>query len=190
MYSIEKPTCTLCISFSCLLKIYYYNDCLSELYCMLFFSLFIKQISIFLQKESIFLIRHCTVMKPKLCLCFGREPCQHVTRDVPLGWLTCIRASVSRSPWGHGSVAPDKRHCQQWTSWLFCGFLPNPFIQDLFLWRTSQEFVKTDLHVYPLSLISVRYAVCSIGRWSILHVHVGRCLGACQRSNCAEERRP
>ena len=31
----------------------------------------------------------------------------------------------------------------------FCGFLPNPFIQDLCLWRTSQEFVKTDL--YPLS---------------------------------------
>ena len=31
----------------------------------------------------------------------------------------------------------------------FCWFLPNPFIQDLFLWHTSQEFVKTDL--YPLS---------------------------------------
>ena len=31
----------------------------------------------------------------------------------------------------------------------FCAFLPNPFIQDLCLWRTSQEFVKTDL--YPLS---------------------------------------
>ena len=31
----------------------------------------------------------------------------------------------------------------------FCGFLPNPFIQALRLWRTSQEFVKTDL--YPLS---------------------------------------
>ena len=68
----------------------------------------------------------------------------------------------------------------------FCGFLPNPFIQDLFVWRTSQEFVKTDL--YPLSLISLRYmyAVCSTGRWSIL----GHCIGACQRSNCVEERRP
>ena len=31
----------------------------------------------------------------------------------------------------------------------FCGFLPNPFIQDLWLWHTRQEFVKTDL--YPLS---------------------------------------
>ena len=33
--------------------------------------------------------------------------------------------------------------------YTFCGFLPNPFIQDLCLWCTSQEFVKTDL--YPLS---------------------------------------
>ena len=32
---------------------------------------------------------------------------------------------------------------------FFFEFLPNPFIQDLCLWRTSQEFVKTDL--YPLS---------------------------------------
>ena len=51
-------------------------------------------------------------------VCFGREPFQHVTRDVPLGWLTCIHASISQSPWGHGSVAPDKSHCQQWTSSL------------------------------------------------------------------------
>ena len=56
------------------------------------------------------------------------------------------RAIVSRSPWGYGSVAPDSRHCKQWMSSLF---LPNPFIQDLFLWHTSQEIVKTDL--YPLS---------------------------------------
>ena len=69
----------------------------------------------------------------------------------------------------HGSVAPDKRHCRQWTSSLFqpfCGFLHNPFIHDLFLWRTSQEFVKTDL--YPLSLMCLRYAVCSTRRWSII----------------------
>ena len=49
----------------------------------------------------------------------------------------------------------------------FCWFLPNPFIEDLFFWRSSQGFVKTDL--YPLSqglLISVRYAVCSTRRWS------------------------
>ena len=86
--------------------------------------------------------------------------------------------------WVHGSVAPDKRHCQRWMSSLFCGFLPHPFIQDPFLWRASQEFVKTDL--YPWSLISLRYAVCSTGCWSI----IGRCIGACQRPNCAEERQP
>ena len=117
-------------------------------------------------------------------VCFGWELCQHVTRGVPLGGLPCIHASVSWSPWGHGSVDPDKRHCHQITSSLFRGFLPNPFIQDLFHWRTSQELVKTDL--YPLSLIYVRYTICSTGCWSIL----GRCFGACQRSNCAEERRP
>ena len=116
---------------------------------------------------------------------FGREPRQHATHGVKLCGMTCVHASVSRSPRGHGSVAPDKRHCHQWRSSVFCGFLPNPFIQDLFLWRTSQGFVKMDL--YPLSLIYmyVVNAVCSTGRWSIL----GRCFGACQRSNCAEERR-
>ena len=67
--------------------------------------------------------------------------------------VACWRIYTQVIPWGHGSVAPDKSHCQQWTSSLFGGFLPNPFIQDLFLWRTSQEFVKPDL--YPLSLISL-----------------------------------
>ena len=99
-------------------------------------------------------------------VCFRREPCQHVTRGVQLGGLTCIHASVSGSPWVYGPVVPDKRQCKQWMS-----FLPNPFIHGMFLWHTSHEFVKTDL--YLLSLISLRYAV-----W------------ACQRSNCAEERRP
>ena len=99
-----------------------------------------------------------------------QQPCQHATRAVTLCGMTC----VSRSPRGHGSVAPDKRHWRQWMSSLFCGFLPNPFIHDLFLWHTSQEFVKTDL--YPLSLMSLR---------SIM----GCCFGACQRSSCAEERR-
>ena len=116
--------------------------------------------------------------------CFGREPRQHGTRGVMLCEMTSIHASVSWSPRGHGSVASDERHCHQWMSLLFCGFLPNPFIHDLFLWRTSQEFVKTDL--YPLSLMSLRYAICSTGWWSI----IGRCFGACQRSSCVEERRP
>ena len=35
-------------------------------------------------------------------------------------------------------------------------------------------------------LISLWYAICSTGRWSI----IGCCVGACQRSSCAEERRP
>ena len=43
--------------------------------------------------------------------CVGsREPYQHVTRGVPLCGLMCIHAFVSRSPWGNGSVAPDRRH--------------------------------------------------------------------------------
>ena len=109
----------------------------------------------------------------------GRVNTLHVA--VTLCGMTCIHASVSRSPRGHGLVASDKRHCRQWMSSLFCGFLPNPFIHDLFLWRTSQEFVKTDL--YPLPLTSVRYAICSTGWGSI----IGRCFGACQRSSCAEE---
>ena len=94
---------------------------------------------------------------------FGQQTCQHATRGRDIVQDTCIHASVSLSPRGHGSVAPDKRHCRQWMSSLFYGFLPNPFIQDLFLWRTSQEFVKTDL--YPLSLMSLRYAICLTGRW-------------------------
>ena len=48
-------------------------------------------------------------------------------------------------------LAPNKRHCQLVND---CGFLPNPFIQDLFLWRTSQEFVKTDLYPLSSSIIS------------------------------------
>ena len=115
---------------------------------------------------------------------FGQEPCQHATHGVTLCGMSCIHASVSRSQRGHGSLAPDKRHCRQWMSLLFCGFLPNPFIHDLFLWRTCQEFVKTDL--YPLSLMSLRYAICSTGCRSI----IGRCFGACQWSSCAKERRP
>ena len=43
----------------------------------------------------------------------GREPCQRATRGMPLCCLTRIHAIVSRSPWGHGSVALDKRPCKQ-----------------------------------------------------------------------------
>ena len=108
---------------------------------------------------------------------FGWEPCQHATHGETLCGMMCIHTSVSRSPRGHGSVAPDKRHCRQWMSSVFGGFLPNPFIHNLFLWRTSQEFVKTDL--YPLSLMSLRYAVCLTGCWSI----IGRCIGAIKKTS-------
>ena len=111
------------------------------------------------------------------CLCFIKSMPKSLAGT--LCGMTCMHASVSRSPMGHGLVAPDKRHCRQWMSSLFCGFLPYSFIHNLFLWRTSQEFVKTDL--YPLSLMSLRYAVCSTGRWLI----IGRCFGACQWSSCA-----
>ena len=47
------------------------------------------------------------------------KTCKHTTRGVPSWRLTCIHAIVSRSHWGHGWVAPDKRHCKQWTSSLF-----------------------------------------------------------------------
>ena len=96
------------------------------------------------------------------------------------GWRKCFSESMGSRFGGPGQKALPSMNDYS----LFCGFLPNPFIQDLLLWCTSQEFVKTDL--YPLSLISVRYAICSTGRWSIL----GRCFGACQQSNCAYERQP
>ena len=76
---------------------------------------------------------------------FFRKPCQHATRGCDKRWMTCIHAGVSRSPREHASVPPDKRHCCQWMSSLFCGFLPNPFIHDLFCWSSRHKFVKTDL---------------------------------------------
>ena len=98
------------------------------------------------------------------------------TRGVPLCCLTCIHAMGSRFG------AQDRKPCKQWTSALF---LPNPFIQDLFLWHTSQEIVKKDL--YPLSQ----------GLWSLSGMPSvrpgagrGHCVRACQRSSCVEERRP
>ena len=74
-----------------------------------------------------------------------RKPCQHATRGCDKCWMTCIHAGVSRSPREHASVPPDKRHCRQWMSSLFCGFLPNPFIHDLFCWSSRHKFVQTDL---------------------------------------------
>ena len=75
---------------------------------------------------------------------FCRKPCQHATRGCDKRWMTCIHAGVSWSPREHAPVPPDKRHCHQWMSSLFCGFLPNPFIHDLFCWSSRHKFVKTD----------------------------------------------
>ena len=85
---------------------------------------------------------------------------------------------------GTRSVPPDKRHCCQWMSSLFCGFLPNPFIDDLFCWSSRHKFVR---RIYnPLSLMPLRNSVCSTGCGLI----IGRCFGACNGTSCAEERRP
>ena len=115
----------------------------------------------------------------------GREPYQHapchcaawrVYTQLFLG----VHVVTVRWPRTEGTANNERVHS-------FCGFLPNPFIQHLFLWHTSQEIVKTDLiSIVTRSLISLWYAICSTGRWSI----IGRCFGACQRSNCAEERQP
>ena len=113
---------------------------------------------------------------------FCRGLCQHATRGVPSWRLTCIHSIVSRSPCGHGWVAPDKRHCKQRTNslflWIFAKFLP----------LTYQPRICKDgfISIVTRSLISLWNAICLTGRWSI----IGRCFGACQWSSCAEERRP
>ena len=97
--------------------------------------------------------------------------------------VLCTRNRLSESM-GSRLCGPGQKALQAMNELTLFVDSFNPFIQDLCLWRTSQEFVKTDL--YPLSLISLRNAVCLTWHWSI----IGRCFGACQRSNCAEERRP
>ena len=62
--------------------------------------------------------------------------------------------------------------------WIFASSL----IHDLFRWRSSHKFVKTDL--YPLSLMSLWNAVCSIGCGPI----IGKCFGACNGTSCVERR--
>ena len=115
---------------------------------------------------------------------FCRKSCQHATRGCDKRWMTCIHAGVSRSPREHASVPPDKRHCRQRMSSLFCGFLPNPLSTTC-----SVEVPGTNLYrrIYnPLSLMPLRNSVCSTGCWPI----IGRCFGACNGTSCAEERRP
>ena len=64
------------------------------------------------------------------CVC-GREPCQHATRGVPLCFVTLflgVHGVMVRWPWTEGTANNERVHS-------FCWFLPNPFIQDLFLWH-------------------------------------------------------
>ena len=145
-----------------------------------------------------------------------RRPCKHAKKHLcrrSESVLTCIPIFASFAGW-LVNTPHVARCCCGWrvytqsflgvhgvtVGWLrtngtannervhsICWFLPNPFIEDLFFWRSSQGFVKTDL--YPLSrglLISVQYAVCSTRRWSMCRP----LFGACQWSNFAEERRP
>ena len=111
---------------------------------------------------------------------FVREPCQHATWHCA-GWRVHVYTQVFLGVRGHTVRWPRTKGTavNEWMSSLFCGFLPHPFIHDMFLWHTSQEFVKTDL--YPLYLMSLQYAVCSTGCWSI----IGRCFGACNKKNQA-----
>ena len=85
---------------------------------------------------------------------FCRKPCQHATHGCDKRWMTCIHAGVSRSPREHASVPPDKRHCRQWMSSLFCGFLHNPFIHDLFCWSSRPKFVKNGFIIHCLWCLS------------------------------------
>ena len=119
-----------------------------------------------------------------LCVC-GRETCQHATCGMPLLRLTCTHAIVFRSPWGHGLVTPGKRHCKQWTSSLFLlifasSLYPRPVP------LTYQPRICKDgfISIVTRPFISVRYAVCSTGHWSI----IGRCVRACQQSSAIETR--
>ena len=70
-----------------------------------------------------------------------------------------VRGNTLRCPRTKGTAV---------TEW----FLPNPFIHDLFRWRSSYKFVKTDL--YPLSLMSLWNTVCSAGASELATVLVVR----------------
>ena len=124
-------------------------------------------------------IGECLYTHSDFCV-FYRKTCKHAT---PSWRLMCIYTpSFLGVPgvtvgWSRtkGTASNEQVHS-------FCGYLPNPFIQDLCLWHTCQDFIS----IVMRPLISLWNAVCSTGRWSI----IGRCFGACQWSSCAEERRP
>ena len=70
----------------------------------------------------------------------------------------------------------------QRTSSFFCGFLPNPFIQDLFLLMYQSRICKDGF----ISIVFDLSHVCRLFD-RVLSI-LGRYVGACERSNCAEER--
>ena len=63
-------------------------------------------------------IRECLNAHSNFCV-FWREPCQHATHGVPSWRLTCIHTIVSRSPWGHGLVAPLQAMNELIFLWIF-----------------------------------------------------------------------
>ena len=74
----------------------------------------------------------------------------------------CTHASVSRSPREHASVPPRQKALPSMNEFTLLWIFASSIIHDLFRWRSSHKFVKTDL--YPLFLMSLRNAVCSTGR--------------------------
>ena len=91
----------------------------------------------------------------------GREPYQRATR------VHVVTVRWSRT---EGTANNERVH-------YFCWFLPNPFIQDLFLLTYQPRNCKDGfISIVTRPLISLWYAVSSTGRWFI----IGRCVGACQ----------
>ena len=105
-------------------------------------------------------------------------------------------ALSTRHPWraiGRADVYTRKCFSESMGSWFGGpGQKALPAMNEFtMLWIFASSFVPLTyqpriLFIVTRSLISLRYAVCSTRRWSIL----GRCVGACQQSNCAEERQP
>ena len=99
----------------------------------------------------------------------------HKCRQRP-GWYSNPH-SDNTSTWVQCS-RPLVHDTSQWTS--FCWFLPRPVP----LTYQPRNFKDGFISIVTMSLISLRYTICLTGRWSI----IGRCVGDCQQSSCAEER--
>ena len=97
-------------------------------------------------------------------LCFCREDLSNTPRVACYrgAWLVYTQSFFSESMGSWFRWPRIKGTAKQLTSFtLFCWFLPNPVVQDLFLWRTSQEFFKDGfISIVTRPLISLRYVVC------------------------------